>query len=330
VPVEESITLTPEMLETAFIEPIDLYLRHTLDMFTYRKNEKETPATLPLDMDKDKKEFARLAQELLLLRAQHPNQETLAAWAAEVLRSGNLPPKTFGEKVIKELHILTTEMQKNLEAKSIDVSALAAVPVDLHVAEGIKLVGTIPMCTQGPEMITVVLLYGRYKKEYEWNLADSRIAIRLLIAKAVGLPVKKGYVLARHEEWPKKQGYVVRELSVEMNVEKVEAIRRLNILCEMARTALVSPCASFGETAKAINEKMTNEVILKMTKQFDAFVSKEDFHDKDEFIIFGNDIEFEDVFYMNSPIISFWQKRNTLFTLPKKPDIDEPKVHVIS
>jgi exodeoxyribonuclease V gamma subunit len=330
VPVEESITLTPEMLETAFIKPIDLYLRHTLDMFTYRKNEKETPATLPLDMDKDKKEFARLAQELLLLRAQHPNQDTFPAWATEVLRSGNLPPETFGEKVIKDLQDLTTGMQKNLDAKSIDVSALAAVPVDLHVAEGIKLVGTIPMCTQGPEMITVLLLYGKYKKKYEWDLADSRIAIRLLIAKAVGLPVTQGYILARHEDWPLKEKYVVRELSVELDFSQAEAIRRLHILCEMTRTALVSPCASFGKTAEVINEKVTDEIILKMTKQFNAFVSKEGFHDEDEFIIFGNDIEFEDVFHMNSPIMSFWQRRNTLFTFPDKPDIDEePKVHVI-
>jgi hypothetical protein len=66
----------------------------------------------------------------------------------------------------------------------------------------------------------------------------------------------------------------------------------------MARTALVSPCASFGKTAEVINEKVTDEIILKMTKQFNAFVSKEGFHDEDEFIIFGNDIEFEDVFHM--------------------------------
>ena len=329
VPVEDSITLTPEMLETAFVDPLDLYLRHTLDMFTYRKNEKETPATLPLDMDK--KEFARLAQELLLLRAQHPNQETFSAWDAEVLRSGNLPPETFGEKVIKDLQDLTTAMQKKLEAKSIDVSALAAVPVDLHVAEGIKLVGTIPMCTQGPEMITVLLLYGKYKKKYEWSLADSRIAIRLLIAKAAGLPVTQGYVLVRHEKWPSEKKYVIRELPVELDISQEEALRRLHILCEMARTALVSPCANFGKTAELINEKLTDEIILKMAEKFNAFVSTEDFHDKDEFIIFGNDIEFKDVFHMNSPIISFWQKRNTLITLPKKPEIDdEPKVHVIS
>ena len=150
------------------------------------------------------------------------------------------------------------------------------------------------------------------------------MAIRLLIARATGLPVTQGYILARHEDWPKKPEYVVRELSVELDgkITQVEAQQRLAVLCDMVSTALVSPCASFGKTAEADDQDKINE--------FDVFVSGDKFHKSNEFIIFGDDPEFEDVFHAKSPILAFWQKHKKLFTVPKKPAINKPKVHVIS
>jgi hypothetical protein len=215
-------------------------------------------------------------------------------------------------------------MQANLAAKSIDVVALKSVKVDIDIAPGVKVVGSIPMCTQGPEMITTAIYFGVYGEEYEWVPADRRIAIRLLIARAAGLPITQGYILARHEDWPKKPKYVVRELSVELDpkITQVEAQKRLAILCDMARTALVSPCASFGDTAEADDKEKI--------KKFDAFVSADNFHKKDEFFVFGDDPVFKDVFHLKSPIVAFWQKHKILFTVPKKPDIRYPKVHVIS
>jgi hypothetical protein len=116
----------------------------------------------------------------------------------------------------------------------------------------------------------------------------------------------------------------VRELSVELDpkITQVIAQQRLADLCDMASTALVSPCASFGETAEADDQDKIDE--------FDVFVSGDNFHKSDEFIVFGDDPEFGDVFHAKSPILAFWQKHKILFTVPKKPRIDKPKVHVIS
>ena len=147
----------------------------------------------------------------------------------------------------------------------------------------------------------------------------------MLIARAAGLPINQGYILARHEDWKDNPKYVVRELSVELDAKftQVEAKQRLAILCEMARTALVSPCASFGKTATAEEQKMKG--------LFNAFVSSDAFHASKESIIFGSEPKFEEVFYLDSPASLFWQQHKKLFTFPRIPDIDEtPIVHVIS
>jgi exodeoxyribonuclease V gamma subunit len=316
------IVLTPELLETTYIKPLDIYIRQTLDIFSHRKNEKEIPATIPLTIDK--KEMARLAEELLFFTSANPSSGATDDWNAEVRRSGVIPPAPFSDDAIDEVHQLVKAMQANLAAKSIDVATLESVEVDIDIAPGVKVVGSIPMCTQGPEMITTAIYFGVYGEEYEWVPADMRIAIRLLIARAAGLPITQGFILARHEEWPKKPKYVVRELSVDLDskITQVEAQKRLAVLCDMARTALVSPCASFGDTAEAEDKE-------KITK-FNAFVSADNFHKKDEFFVFGDDPDFKDVFHSKSPIVAFWQKHKILFTVPKKPAINNPKVHVIS
>ena len=316
------IVLTPELLETTYIEPLDVYVRQTLDIFSYRKNEKEIPATIPLTIDK--KEMARLAKDLLFSTSALPSHGTTEKWDAEVRRSGVVPPAPFSDDAIDEVHELVQAMQVNLAAKSIDVAALKSVDVEIDIAPGVKVVGAIPMCTQGPEMIATAIYFGGYSKKYEWDPADRRIAIRLLIARAAGLPITQGYILARHEDWPKKPKYVVRELLVELDakITQVEAQKRLAILCDMARTALVSPCASFGDTAEADDQEKINK--------FDAFVSADDFHKSDEFLVFGDDPEFEDVFHAKSPILAFWLKHQKLLTVPAKPQINNPKVHVIS
>ena len=169
VPVEELETLTPEMLETAFVDPLDLYLRHTLDMFTYRKNEKEVPATIPTSIER--KEAARLAKELLLLMSTNPNDAVIEDWKVEVSRMGVLPPDPFGESAIEEVRILAMEMQEKLVAKSIDISELISLDVDIEVASGIKLVGAIPMCTKGSEMVATAIYYTASYKEYEYKPA---------------------------------------------------------------------------------------------------------------------------------------------------------------
>jgi hypothetical protein len=304
------IVLTPELLETTYIEPLDIYVRQTLDIFSYRKNEKEIPATIPLTIDR--KVSARLAKELLFHISTDPSQGAADDWDAEVRRSGVIPPAPFSDDAIDEVHELVQAMQANLAAKAIEIAALTSVDVDIDIAPGVKVVGAIPMCTQGPEMIATAIYFRASAKAYEYGPALQRLAIRLLIARAAGIPIKNGYVLARHEKWPKDESHIVRERIVVLDpsMTQAQAKERLSALSDMARTALVSPCASFGKTATADDQEKANE--------FDVFVSSDDFHTSDEFLVFGNDPEFEEVFHAKSAVLAFWKQHQKLFTLPDK------------
>ena len=309
------IVLTPELLETTYIEPLEIYVRQTLDIFSYRKNEKEIPATIPLTIDK--KVSARLAKELLFFTSTHPSQGTIDDWDAEVRRSGVVPPAPFSDDAIEEVLELVQAMQANLAAKAIDVAELKSVDVDIEIEPGVKVVGVIPMCTQGSEMIAAAIYFRSSAKTYEYSPALQRLAVRLLIARAAGIPIKNGYVLARHEKWPKDESHVVRERTVVLDpsMTQVQAKERLRELSDMARTALVSPCASFGKTATAADEDMENE--------FDVFVSSDDFHTSDEFLVFGSDPDFGDVFHAKSAVLAFWKQHRKLLTLPDKDNKSE-------
>ena len=313
------IVLTPELLEKTYVEPLEIYLRDTLDMFVYRKNEQETPATIQLDIDK--KTVAHLAKELLLLTFNDASPDARDAWQGEVRRSGVVPPSPFGDEAFQEIHDLVDAMQSALAAHDIDISALVPVAVDIEVSPGVKLIGKIPMCTQGPEMTATEICYRAGAKNYEYIPALRKLAIRLLIARAAGIQIRKGYVLARHEEWPNKPKNIVRERTVILaeSITQDQAKARLVTFCEMARTALVSPCASFGKTADVDKGEMLYE--------FDSYVSGDDFNDSSEFIVFGDNPEFDEIFHPKSPVLKFWKSHREILGLPEN---DRPKVYVVS
>ena len=313
------IVLTPELLEKTYVEPLEIYLRDTLDMFVDRKNEQETPATIQLDIDK--KTVAHLAKELLLLTFNDASPDARDAWQGEVRRSGVVPPSPFGDEAFQEIHDLVDAMQSALAAHDIEISALVPVAVDIEVLPGVKLIGKIPMCTQGPEMTATEICYRAGAKNYEYIPALRKLAIRLLIARAAGIQIRKGYVLARHEEWPNKPKNIVRERTVILaeSITQDQAKARLVTFCEMARTALVSPCASFGKTADVEKGDMLYE--------FDSYVSGDDFNDSSEFIVFGDNPEFDEIFHPKSPVLKFWKSHREILGLPEN---DRPKVYVVS
>ncbi len=167
------------------------------------------------------------------------------------------------------------------------------------------------MCTQGVEIVTSIVCYRAGAKDYEYIPALRRLAIRLLIARAAGLHINTGYVLARHEKWPNDPKHIVREQSVLLNesITKTQAKQRLATLCEMARVALVSPCAEFGRTATANADKRLSE--------FDFFVSGDDFGNSSEFVVFGDDPIFSEIFHIKSPVLNFWGSHQKVFAFDR-------------
>jgi hypothetical protein len=77
----------------------------------------------------------------------------------------------------------------------------------------------------------------------------------------------------------------------------------------MARVALVSPCAEFGRTATADADKRLSE--------FDFFVSSDVFGDSSEFVVFGDDPIFSEIFHTKSPVLNFWGSHQKVFAFDR-------------
>jgi len=315
----ELSTIDLSLLELVMANPLDLYLNRTLGIFKWPDDSPSTPATLPLELTK--KEKALLAEELLERLSTGSSDES-DKWELAVRSRGILPVGFYGDKEVSEIKTLAGAMHDQLSAKSFNYPELAALELDYQLSPTVRVIGKFTGYSPVESGYLVDVLFKKTSKKYGYEPMRLDMGVRLLVAKAAGLPISKGYILARHEDWPSaKQTKSWRDRIVELtsSIDQKEAARRVAILSKMVQIALVCPCASFNNAAtKSEAEGRTI---------FAEFVSSESYEKSDEFVVFGPDPTYDEVFHQNSPVQNFWQLYREAFSTPK---IDNKNVFVIS
>jgi hypothetical protein len=155
--------------------------------------------------------------------------------------------------------------------------------------------------------------------EDDFNKLKPIAALRLLVATAQGLSVDRLVVVNRHDKW--KPGALttkgtpapvaqVRTLRLETSIDQTQAQTRLAALCDLVRTALVSPCASFGGAA---TDTLADRA--KGGKTFGQFVHGRSYEYSSELIVYGANPQFDDVFVANAPELAFRARFDSQFTV---------------
>jgi hypothetical protein len=123
-----------------------------------------------------------------------------------------------------------------------------------------------------------------------------RQSVRLLALCAAGKLVQKAYVIQMDDN---KSLVLVNEIELSPEISAEEALRRLLELSKAAHIARDIPCAKFDKTGQAIAEVGTinDDSVI---DAFETFVDGFSYERSAEFVVYGADPVFEQIFADNS------------------------------
>lgn len=300
------------MLEEMVRDPLELYMKKTLGMSTWRGDEDFPAATIPLDVSK--KERRDLAKELF--RVLTDGTGTEAAWADAVRAANRVPFNRFGDAVIHEVGVLVTAV-RTITADPDDpvpVAGLKKQPVRVTLP-GSVLTGDLPGLT-ADERLLVEVRFSDGRKQAR-GLPIHVAALRLLVAYAAGFAPEAAVVIARHEKWkaPHFRGKpaIKREVTLSEALRtKAAAAERLAAICSLLPQAVAGPCGRFGGTAAKIVEDILAGKVDAAKKRFQGYVESS-LEGTTEEIVYGRSPRFEDVFHEHSPEFMFNRDFERLF-----------------
>ncbi|MEK7295550.1 MAG: hypothetical protein AAB018_03350, partial [Actinomycetota bacterium] len=300
-------------LEQLVRDPLRLFVQHTLGINTWRDNEATTPATFPLALTT--REHRHLSEQLLQVLLNNTDTDAEAEWQHALQISGLLPVGVFGDAQLAELTQLAHGIVAEAAQKQVPLQGGST--HDIHCTAGsFQVVGRIEQVhAQTTQMVML-------STEDDFDKLKPIAALRLLVATAHGLPVDRLVVVNRHDKW--KPGALtttgapapvaqIRTLRLDAPIDQTQAQARLAALCDLVRTALVSPCASFGGAAtKTLADRAEGR------KTFGQFVHGRSYEYSSELVVYGANPQFDDVLAANAPELAFRARFDSQFTITHK------------
>lgn len=297
-------------LEQLVRDPLRLFVQHTLGINTWRDNDATTPAIFPLTLTT--RQHRELSEQLLQVLLTNSDPEAEAEWQRALQISGLLPVGAFGDDQLIELTqlghgIVAEAAEQHVPLQGGSTHDIVCMAGSFHVVGRIEGVHG--------DTAQIVML----STEDNFDKLKPIAALRLLVATAHGLSVDRLVVVNRHDKW--KPGALnakgapapvahIRTLRLETSIDKTQAQTRLAALCDLVRTALVSPCASFGG---AVTDTLADRA--KGGKTFGQFVHGRSYEYSSELIVYGANPEFDDVFVANAPELAFRARFDHQFTV---------------
>jgi exodeoxyribonuclease V gamma subunit len=297
-------------LEQLVRDPLRLFIRDTLGINTWRDNEASTPATFPLALTTS--EHRDLGEQLLQMLLNGAGLQAEAKLQHAWHMSGSLPIGVFGDQQLSELTqlahgIVTEATEKQIPLQGGSTHDIRCMAGNFHV------VGRIDGVHVDTTQIVMV------STEDDFDKLKPIAALRLLVATAHGLLVDRLVVVNRHDKW--KPGELttkgtpaptaqIRILRLDAPIDQTEAQARLAALCDLVRTALASPCGSFGGAATATYADRN-----KGRETFNKFVHGRSYDYSSELIVYGADPHFDEVLVANAPELAFRTRFDSQFTV---------------
>jgi len=234
-----------EFVERLARDPLRLHLEETLGIDTWRADDRETPATFPLEFSS--REVRRATEELLGVLVADPAGEQ--AWLAALRASGRLPIGPHGEAQLQEILELARGIVAIAESKRVPLTG--SVSRELRVdAGGTRVAGHL-LGVHEPSRRLIHVTTGKAERETP-NRPLHVAAARLVAARAAGLDVDGVAIIARNGSWsPGKTTSTGRpinpcQLRTIVVADDVDCRQRLAELVELAREAIAEPRGLFG------------------------------------------------------------------------------------
>ncbi len=252
--VTPQTTVELARLEEMLHDPLAPFVRRTLDIDTWRDDDAQPPATLPLGLAAW--EERRLTADLLAVLAAEPRDDAtvadvVAAWGEAMQAGGRLPFGGFG--TAKRDEIATVARALVAKAVELGLPLAAGRNHDVRLSVGrFHVVGHVERVYEAAGRI--LLVRPEPLDAHRFRKPRLSAGLFLLAAIAEGLGVRAAHVVGRHEKWtPGASGPVTmpRSIVADPGIDAAEARRRLERLCELVELSTAAACGGFGDAAAA-------------------------------------------------------------------------------
>jgi hypothetical protein len=293
-------------LERAFVNPLDLFLRNTLGVYTYREDLTPDDATLPLAS----KNFKEVAQSFLDGLLADGMGFDVNKWRQTIRLTGLLPVGAFGESELLMAEALARSFVEKADEKKFHLVGLETVDIELRLADQTLVRGSLPGVDLRAD--EPALVFTSFKHDFDspyWS--DRRaLAVRLVALIASGSVVDR--VWAIHQKDKKKNADVgmARKMPFLVKDSSVDPLERLEVLKEMYYIALSTPVGRFDG---AVHKLSFDRDAAR--KSFDDFVRSERYSNSGEFVCFGPDPDFDVVCAPGGTLEHYWTLAETVLQI---------------
>ena len=257
------------------VNPLRPFVRDTLGIRTWKDEETEEPAEIPLAPEKwQQRDLCKS-----LVSAQL-NGTSLQDWAKVQQQIGALPFGVFGSGLIEEVQLRVSEANKQAAAWGIDFTTAITERISLSLAD-IELSGTVRYCNAADGRITVY----EYDSEQDGNFKKERLALDLLLLMASGKPNAAEGLLVCLDDVTKTHLVVL-----DPDFTQASAQQKLEEIVKLFQLALVSPNPLFDKTAKLVGAGEEADARKAFTSVGPRTLKA------DEKLIYGSLSKFDDVF----------------------------------
>jgi len=307
------------LLESMIRDPLNLYLKKSLGIDTWREDEGFPAATFPLGLSK--KQSRELAASLFRYRIHDGG--TATDWIRATRASGQIPFGRYGEEAIWEIvslvdGIISLAQDGN---KPVPLKGLVSKPVHV-VLPGRLLTGSLTDYheAQGSDEADLLVDVRFTTGDRDSSGRPLHVAaLRLLAAWASGWQPARAIVISRHEKWkaPTFTGpaAIIRtvELAKELRTNDAAAARLAEI-CNLVPLALAAPCSRFGGLTASIVAKLAANDAAAARKEFAGYLAYT-YPGSNEEMVYGHTPRFDDIFVAEAPELTFHAAFERLFPI---------------
>ena len=284
-------------LERAFVDPLALFLRETLDVRTFREDLTPDDATLPLE-SKNFKEVARSFLDGLLVDG---TSFDVGKWQQTIRLTGLLPVGAFGESELEQAESLANSFIELAHENEFHLTELTSVNIELRLIDQTLVRGTLPgVDLRADEPALVFTSFGTEFDAPNWS-DKKALAVRLLALIAADTPVECVRAIHRSDSKKTPNNGIARKIPISTESPINDALARFEILRDLYYVALSTPIGRFNG---AVHKLSSDRDAARKT--FDEFVRSERYSKTNEFVCFGPDPEFDVVCAVGGAIEKYW------------------------
>jgi exodeoxyribonuclease V gamma subunit len=267
-------------LELLVIDPLNYYLRKSLNVYTEYEEEDEG-STLPVVMKKF--DFSNACEEILK-NGISSDQE--AEDARKVLvKQDSLPVSHLGDKVIREAKSLVQNYRKDILAAGIVYDPQASLTIELQIGQGTKVLGEITGFYPESSCISIISFHSSFDKDVLRGL------VRLLVCRAMDLKISKAILIHKSDSTERSTKRII-ELADDLTPAMAQ--ERLEALVSVEPIARNTSCPEFGTTSSAMLKVDGKKFTIRDVEDlFDSYVEGFSFSKTKEHLIYGPQPDFK-------------------------------------